>query len=215
MKPTTTHTTHEAADSLRRIAAWKSTSFSYDGIMKDLPSTQSLIANALNGSSAGWSGLVDRYSPMIWSIARSCGLNQSDAEDVAQTVFTKLVAHIQGIRNPKGISSWIAITTKREAWRTKALADRFKPHSELQLESSPPEEDSDLVTQRQLAVRQALWKVHPRCRELLTALFGDQSVSYEQAADRLGLHANSIGATRKRCLEELMTHLEDQKGDFE
>ncbi|MAJ45969.1 MAG: hypothetical protein CBC35_01555 [Planctomycetes bacterium TMED75] len=183
--------------------------------MKDPPSTQSLVADALSGSSDGWFGVVDRFSPLIWSIARSCGLNQSDAEDVAQTVFTKLVVHIQSIRNHESIPSWIAITTKREAWRTKALTDRFKPHSELHLEPAPSKEDPDPLARRQDAVRQALMKVRPRCRELFTALFGAQNASYEQAAEQLGLQGNSIGATRNRCLQELMRHLEDQEIDFE
>jgi RNA polymerase sigma factor (sigma-70 family) len=181
--------------------------------MKDPPSTQSLVSNALSGSAGGWFDLVDRFSPLIWSIARSCGLSESDAEDVAQTVFTKLVVHLQGIRNHESLPSWIATSTKREAWRTKALADRFKPRSELHLESSP-EGDFELVAQRQHDVRQALLNIHPRCRELLTALFGDQSATYEQAAERLGLRANSIGATRNRCLHELMSQFEDQETDF-
>ena len=174
--------------------------------MNEPPSIQSLVDRALSGSDADWFTLVDRFSPMIWSICRVSGLSQSDGEDVAQVVFTKLVTHLQGIRNAEAVPKWVIITTKREAWRTKALSRRSVQGSDQLLES---DDDEDLE-QRELEkqeVREALLKVNPRCRELLVALFGDQDVTYDQAADRLGLKPNSIGATRKRCLESLLEKL--------
>ena len=175
--------------------------------MNEPPSIQSLVDRALSGSDADWFTLVDRFSPMIWSICRASGLSQSDGEDVAQVVFTKLVIHLQGIRNAVALPKWVMITTKREAWRTKVLSRRLVQGSDHQLESDDFDEALEQRELEKQEVREALLRVNPRCRELLVALFGDQDVTYDQAADRLGLKPNSIGATRKRCLESLLEKL--------
>ena len=178
--------------------------------MSTSSSIQSLVESALSGAAEGWYGLVDRFSPMIWSISRASGLNPSDSEDVAQVVFTKLVKHLGGIRNVEALPQWVVVTTKREAWRTKALSRRTSQATEHQLDQGDTDQDDDFE-QLELSkheVREALLKIDPRCQELLTALFGDQNASYDQAADQLGLNPNSIGATRGRCLEALLSQFD-------
>jgi DNA-directed RNA polymerase specialized sigma24 family protein len=63
--------------------------------------------------------------------------------------------------------------------------------------------------ERQQAVRASLSRLDERCRTLLIELFGigDQP-SYEDVADRLGLLPNSVGPTRRRCLDKLLEDLE-------
>ena len=172
--------------------------------MKEPPSIQSLVESALSGSAEGWFTLVDRFSPMIWSICRASGLNHSDLEDVAQVVFTKLVVHLQGIRSPEAVPQWVIVTTKREAWRTKSLSRRSVQGADHQFDLSEEDEHIEQQALEKHEIREAMLKIDPRCQELLTALFGEQDASYEQAAEQLGLNPNSIGATRKRCLETLM-----------
>ena len=177
--------------------------------MKEPPSIQSLVDSALAGSADGWFSLVDRFSPMIWSIGRASGLSQSDSEDVAQVVFTRLVSHLPGIRNAEALPKWLVVTTRREAWRTKALSRRSVQAADHQLELDPDEEAVEDRELRKQEVRDALLKIDRRCQELLKALFGGREASYEQVAEQLGLNPNSVGATRKRCLEALMAAFGD------
>ena len=183
--------------------------------MKEEPSIQTLVCRAMGGSSEDWHRIVDRFAPMIWSLARSCGLNSSDAEDVSQTVFTKLVAHIQTIKNPQALPQWISVTTRRESWRVKAISRRTRQGSEFILESEPArEEELASLEHRKQEVREALQGLNSQCKELLTTLFGSRDTSYGHVAEQLGLSLNSVGPTRRRCLQALLERLDASLGDF-
>ena len=184
--------------------------------MKEEPSIQALVSRATGGSSADWHRIVDRFAPMIWSLARSCGLNPSDAEDVSQTVFTKLVAHIQTIQNPRALPQWISVTTRRESWRVKALSRRTRQGSDFMLEAQPGQEEEELASkeQRKQEVREALQGLNSQCKELLTTLFGSRESSYDHVAEQLGLSPNSVGPTRKRCLQALLERLKGASDVF-
>jgi hypothetical protein len=45
-----------------------------------------LAARARHGEQQAWDALVERYSPLIWSICRRHRLSDADAEDVGQSV---------------------------------------------------------------------------------------------------------------------------------
>ena len=61
---------------------------------------------------------------------------------------------------------------------------------------------------RQAALADALRKLAPRCRDLLTLVFLDATEpSYDEIAAQLGLPKGSIGPTRNRCLEQLRSLL--------
>lgn len=80
---------------------------------------------------------------------------------------------------------------------------------ELQPEA-PEEEPESEQFERQQAVRAAVSRLDNRCQALLMELFGRTDASYEEIARRLGLAPNSIGPTRRRCLEKLLTDLRER-----
>ena len=53
-----------------------------------------LVQRVREGDQAAWDDLVARFSPMIWNIARSYRLSKSDAADVSQTTWLRLVEHL-------------------------------------------------------------------------------------------------------------------------
>src|SRR5687768_5646197 len=72
---------------------------------------------ARRGDERAWEALVQRYSGLIWAIARGHGLNAADAADVAQTTWIKLVEHLGRIEDPRRIGAWLATTARRECLR--------------------------------------------------------------------------------------------------
>jgi RNA polymerase sigma factor (sigma-70 family) len=60
-----------------------------------------------------------------------------------------------------------------------------------------------LATERHVALREALARLPPRCRQLLTLLIADPPVPYTEISARLGIPIGSIGPSRARCLEKL------------
>ena len=71
--------------------------------MRNDPQVIDLVTRAGIGERAAWDALVERYSPLIWSICRRCQLDRADAEDVGQAVWLRLVEHLGSLRDPAAL----------------------------------------------------------------------------------------------------------------
>ena len=65
-----------------------------------------------------------RYARLVRSIAAEFRLQESDAADVAQNTWLRLLAYGGTIRDPEKLGSWLATTARREA---SALLRRSRP----------------------------------------------------------------------------------------
>ena len=57
-----------------------------------------LLVAAAKGDQQAWDGLVNRFMPLVLSVIRRYRLAGKDAEDVSQTVWLRLVEHLDSIR---------------------------------------------------------------------------------------------------------------------
>src|SRR5215469_8859766 len=86
-----------------------------------------LVTRARNGDKQAWDELVERYSPLIWSICRRYQLGRADAEDAGQSVWLQLVDQLASLRDPAALPGWLATTTQRECGRILRAARKHKP----------------------------------------------------------------------------------------
>src|SRR6478735_4256542 len=84
----------------------------------------SLVRAAGSGDQTAWDHLVDRFSPMLWAVARSTGLNTADARDVCQTTWLRLLENLRNIEQPDRVAGWLVTTVRREAIRTAQRSGR-------------------------------------------------------------------------------------------
>jgi RNA polymerase sigma factor (sigma-70 family) len=151
---------------------------------------------------------VDRYSGLVWHIARGHRLGDADASDVAQTVWLRLVESLPRLREPAAVGGWLATTARNESLRLLRRAGREVVEADLGLESTPaddsysPEAVVEAGERREL-VRRALDDLSPRCRTLLRALAFSPDDSYADISAALDMPVGSIGPTRGRCLDRL------------
>jgi RNA polymerase sigma factor (sigma-70 family) len=168
-----------------------------------------LVARAGNGDELAWAALVERYAPLIWSVCRSYRLTRADSEDVAQVVWLNLASQVGRIRDPDAIPAWLATTARRECIRVRRATERSCPGGfALDTDAIPDDqgvtaEQELLAAERHTALREALARLAPGCRQLLTLLIADPPVPYAEISVRLGISVGSIGPTRARCLEKL------------
>ncbi|MBA2389517.1 MAG: sigma-70 family RNA polymerase sigma factor [Geodermatophilaceae bacterium] len=168
-----------------------------------------LVEAAARGDQEGWDEIVQRYLPLVFSVIRRYRLSPKDAEDVSQTVWLRLVEHLDTIREPRALPMWIATTTRNEALRLVSAHRRTTPVDPLgtsTLDAVADTRDVDeqlLGAERQQAMRDGLAELPPRQRELLLLLVADPPLSYETIGARLGMPVGSIGPTRARCLARL------------
>ncbi|HEY0717921.1 MAG TPA: sigma-70 family RNA polymerase sigma factor [Streptosporangiaceae bacterium] len=177
-----------------------------------------LVRRAANGDRGAWEGLVDQYSRLIWSITRNFRLSESDAADVAQATWLRLLEHIDRIDYPDRVGSWIAATARNECLRSLAARKRVVlAHDEVTFETVPSgqaEVDEGLLAaERAEVVREAVSHLPRRWQQLLEMLMSDPPASYAEISDQLGLPMGSIGPTRRRCLARLQVLLRPAVSD--
>ena len=179
----------------------------------DAPDVASLVRRAAEGDRHAWEGLVDQYARLIWSITVDFKLTESDAADVAQTTWLRLLQHIDRIEYPDRVGSWLAATARNECLRSLAARKRVVlGHDDVELDSAvahgPDIDERLLADERDQVVRDALSRLPRRWQRLLEMLMADPPVPYADISDELGLPVGSIGPTRGRCLARLRVLLQ-------
>jgi RNA polymerase sigma factor (sigma-70 family) len=166
-----------------------------------------LMDAARQGNESALGEIVTELSPLLWQVARAAGLSTSDAEDVLQTVWLRLLAHLDGIHTPAALTGWLVITTRREAWRVSAAARRQRPADTELLsmlpDQEPGSEEQVIIDDQRRILWQAIGQLSPRCQELLRIVAFVPRPDYAAVATELGMPTGSVGPTRGRCLAKL------------
>jgi RNA polymerase sigma factor (sigma-70 family) len=162
---------------------------------------------AAEGDEEAWSRLVERFMPLVRSVARSYSLAGQDAEDVSQTLWLRLVEHLKNIRDPNALPGWIATTTRNECARLLKSTRRTVPVGAAVEPYPAPlarEIDEELLqAERHQTLLQALAQLPDHQRKLLILLVADPPLTYAEIGRRLGIPTGSIGPTRARALQRL------------
>ena len=84
-------------------------------------SITALVTAAGGGDQIAWNDIVDRFSPLLVGVLRQCRLTAAETEDVAQTVWLRLVEHLDSLREARALPTWIVTTGRREFSRAIPL----------------------------------------------------------------------------------------------
>ena len=180
--------------------------------MRDDPIVADLVTRAGKGDQQAWDVLVERYSPLIWSICRHYRLSRADAEDVGQRIWLQFVNHMGAIREPAALPGWLTTTTRRECNRVVRAARGPQAAAGQLLDENIPDkqirtaEQELLAAERHAALREAFTCLSPSRQQLMALLIEDPPVPYTEISARLGIPVSSIGPTRRRCLDQIRHH---------
>jgi RNA polymerase sigma factor (sigma-70 family) len=168
------------------------------------PSVVALVTRAAEHDQTAWEELVERYLPLVWAICARYQLRKEDADDVSQSVFMVLLEQLDKLREPAALPGWLRTTTRNECLRVLRIAGRYD------LSDREPDdvggagiEEEIITAERNAALRSAFADLSPKCRELLSWLFCEEPLSYQEISSMLGVSMGTVGPQRKRCLEEL------------
>ncbi|MBC7909936.1 MAG: sigma-70 family RNA polymerase sigma factor [Pyrinomonadaceae bacterium] len=184
-------------------------------------SDEMLVQACRKGDETAWEALVNRYQRLIYTIPRRAGLDEDQAAEVFQDVFTTLLRKLEEIEQPERLHAWIVTTARRVTWRLikrEKNPGKFIGYGEegeedeaAQVPSDAPLPDEVLLQlEEQQRIRRAVATLDDRCRKLIQMLFYQPvSPSYTEIAAALGTTEGSIGPTRARCLQKMLRLLEN------
>ena len=169
--------------------------------------TTALLGAAAQGDQSAWNSIVDRYQSLLWSVARSYRLSDSDAQDVIQTTWLRLVEHLGSLRDAEALAGWLGTTVRRECLQLFRRSGRISTTNgdewEQVVDPAPPIDHALLVDERDAALWRALTALSDRCQRLLRILMASPPPAYGAVAAALDMPVGSIGPSRQRCLERL------------
>jgi RNA polymerase sigma factor (sigma-70 family) len=180
--------------------------------------TDQLVAACQAGDADAWAALVEQLGPLVYYIARRFGLDEDDRAEVFQTTWSLAWTELPRLRDPHRFPQWLAATAARQARQCAEQRQRSR-QERVGLDDSIEAADADPLVQperqveleeQSIAVRRALERLYPRCRDLLVLLFFDpRAPTYEQIARNYDTTTNAIQSLRRRCLRHLEAILRD------
>lgn len=174
------------------------------------PTLTAMLTAAAAGDQSAWDALVERFAPLVWSIARAHNLDRAEAADLSQTVWLRLVEHLGRIREPEALPGWLRSTAQHECLRIRRRT-REAPVDWRALPDIPDQAATDtpaLADERDTVIATALTRLSIKCQSLLRVFAFSPDAAYAEIAGALGMPIGSIGPTRARCLGHLRTRLE-------
>ncbi len=180
-------------------------------------SNEDLVAAAAGGDEAAWEQLVDRFSPLVWSVTRAFRLDHDTSCDVFQEVWVRLHTSLDKIHDPRRIAGWLSTTARNEAIGVLRSTKRERPDSSVtdgghEIRAAVIDDfSSNLVrAEEHVVVAKALEELDERCQLLLRLVTAEPKVSYEEISAVMRIPIGSIGPTRSRCLAKLRAAIDRQ-----
>lgn len=177
-----------------------------------------LVLACRRGDQLAWEKLIRRYQRLIYAIPLRAGLDEDQAAEIFQDVFTTFFQKLNDIEEPEKLQAWLVTTARRKTWRTIAKS-RGRRHQDVEAvestqeaatvrDETPLPDEQLLMLEEQHRIRMAVAMLDERCQKLVQMLFYQTpSPSYAEIAATLGIPEGSIGPTRSRCLGKLLRNL--------
>ena len=169
-----------------------------------------LVRRAAEDDQNAWDTIVERYTPLVWHVARGFRLEGDQCADAVQDTWSRLVQYIGRIRDPTCLPGWLVTTTRNNCLATMRRNDKDRAATEEcargQVAEAGPEEQL-LRFECRAQVVQAFRRLPSRDQDLLGMLIAEPPVPYREISRRLEIPIGSIGPTRRRALTRLRDEL--------
>ena len=182
-------------------------------------STRSSVLRAVadTENEAAWQRLFDLYAGFVFSIARSKGLNDSDADDIVQTVFADLARNLPTFEYDREKGRFRSYLTGLVNWRVMDRLKASKRDAELKAnfweEAKAAATDDDGFSERewqQAALEEALRRIKPEVRPEHYAAFVASAVEGQDTdvvTKLYGISRDNLYQIRKRLTAKLQENL--------
>ncbi|MDC0316598.1 sigma-70 family RNA polymerase sigma factor [Verrucomicrobia bacterium] len=146
---------------------------------EDLRPDEEIVAVVLGGDIESFEELIVRYQPKIFGMARKYFRNESDVEDLVQTIFTKTYKKLGSFKKTAPFEHWfmrLSVNTcydalrRRTKHREQAVSDlMFEDESwQNRLDNIPDSEDQESLDKANQLVHSVMEQISNKARIVLT-----------------------------------------------
>lgn len=177
----------------------------------------SLLERLRRPDEAAWSRFVDLYTPLLYFWACRMGLQQADAADLVQDIFTILVQKLPEFTYDKSKSfrSWLHTITMNR-WRDKMRRKAATLHDagSVGLEDVVVPDDAEAIWEKEYRdhlVARAAEVMKAEFQPVTWQAFWSLTVEGKSGAEvaaALGMRVNSVYAAKSRVSRRLRQELE-------
>lgn len=174
---------------------------------------QELIRATLDGDTAAFGTLVERYWSMVVALALSRIAETAEAEDVAQESFLKAHAQLHTLRDPARFVGWLCKITLQQCTNAvrktirRQIALGNKVTSPEVLEAIPAYSSNPGLTEGQIRfVRQTVGRLPEKFQRLIVLRFV-AGLSSVQIAEQLGKRPGTVRVWLHRAYQLLRKDL--------
>lgn len=148
--------------------------------------------------------LIEEFSDMVMQIAYQNSFNKSDAEDITQEVFIKLIKNMEKLESKEHMKAWLIRTTinlskdyNKSFWRKNM---------------GPMNEEIEYFDRDTQYVLQELAKLKPVYRNIIY-LYYYQQYKISEISSLLNMNANTVSSNLSRARKELKNILTDVEAE--
>lgn len=196
--------------------------------MIDLTRTTSVLLDQLRdaANTGAWQELDRRYRPIIAGLSRKAGLNEADAEDVAQETLADVFrGYSQGrYQRSKGrLRAWLIGIARFKIVDAQRRAARSGSACETQLAAETSEDEWSQAFASELRAAVLLdalsrlresGRIEPRNLSAFE-LVAIRGVPASEAAASLGMSSQEVYLAKSRCLERIRTIIQEIEAAYE
>ena len=185
---------------------------------EDLRPDEEIVAAVLGGDIESFEELILRYQPRIFGMARKYFRNESDVEDLVQTIFTKTYKKLGSFKKTAPFEHWfmrLSVNTcydalrRRTKQREQAVSDlMFEDESwQNRLDNIPDSEDQESLDKANELVHSVMEQISNKARIVLT-MQELEGRSIKEISELTGLSSSLVIVQAFRARKEMRAAVE-------
>lgn len=174
------------------------------------------VQKTLQGDTSAFSDIVNRYTPVIFSLSMRLLVHREEAEDAVQEIFLNAFKSLRQFNIESRFYSWlytIAVNKIRSLNRNKRRSGRSVSFDTDEVpEIADRRQDIQLQvvnTTEEERIRKMLFKLKPMYRTIFVLRF-IEGMSLQDTADILGVPLGTVKARLHRARKQLITMVTDE-----
>lgn len=191
-------------------------SVTYDQTRSGFDEDLVLVDRVLREDESAFQALYERYHDKVFAISRGILLDTEEATDAVQEIFTLVYQNLHRFDRRAKFSTWLfRIAVNRSIQHSRRL--KFKRNQEPIGEAVETIPETNPVIHDDPRIEQAMAKLHPNDRAILTLFYWDE-LSLQEIGESIDCSPNAAKTRLFRARERFKNHFEklvQEHGDEE